>query len=80
VHTGWPLESATNEQIRQTLVLWGERFRDAAPMTAAEAAKVILDGVREERWRILVAEDAKVMDRLVRKMPQEAYEQSSSRG
>src|SRR4030095_4423290 len=71
---GWPLQDATNEQIRQALVLWGERFRDAAPMTAAEAAKVILDGVKEERWRILVGEDAKVMDRLVREQPEDAYE------
>ena len=64
----------SDEKLRQALVLWGERFRDAAPMTAAEAAKVILDGVKEERWRILVGEDAKVMDRLVREKPEDAYE------
>jgi hypothetical protein len=29
--------------------------------------------VREERWRILVGEDAKVMDQLVREAPEEAY-------
>ena len=51
-----------------------ERFRDDAPMSAADAAKVILGGVKEERWRILVGEDAKVMDRLVREAPEEAYE------
>ena len=73
---GWPLEGATNEQVRQFLLLFAERFRDDAPMTAAEAAKVILDGVREERWRILVGEDAKVLDRLVRENPEEAYEPS----
>ena len=55
-------------------MLFAERFRDDAPTTAAEAARVILDGVREERWRILVGEDAKVMDRLVREAPEEAYE------
>jgi NAD(P)-dependent dehydrogenase (short-subunit alcohol dehydrogenase family) len=71
---GWPLEGATNEQVRQWLVMFAERFRDDAPMTAAEAAKVILDGVREEKWRILVGEDAKVMDRLVREAPEDAYE------
>ena len=54
----------------------GEAFRDAAPMTAAAAAKVILDGVREERWRILVGADAEVLDRLVRETPEEAYETS----
>jgi NAD(P)-dependent dehydrogenase (short-subunit alcohol dehydrogenase family) len=73
---GWPVQGATKEQIRQWLVLFGERFRDAAPMSAAEAATVILDGVRAERWRILVGEDAKVLDRLVRENPEEAYEAS----
>ena len=45
-------------------------------MTAAAAATVILDGVRAERWRILVGDDAHVMDRLVRETPEEAYEPS----
>ena len=31
-----------------------EQFRDEAPVTAEQAAQIILDGVREERWRILV--------------------------
>jgi hypothetical protein len=51
-----------------------ENFRDNAPMTAAEAASVILDGVRNETWRILVGEDAKGMDKLVREDPEGAYE------
>ena len=32
------------------------------PVTAAEAATTILDGVREDRWRILVGEDAVAID------------------
>ena len=55
---------------------WARAFRDAAPMTAAEAARVILDGVREERWRILVGHDAGVLDGMVRETPEEAYEPS----
>jgi hypothetical protein len=50
-----------------------DAFRDNAPMTAAEAAQAILDGVRAERWRILVGRDAEVLDRLVRERPEEAY-------
>ena len=50
------------------------RFLEEAPTSAAEAAKIILDGVRQERWRILVGEDAQVMDRLVREDPEQAYE------
>jgi hypothetical protein len=73
VRRGFDLSGATNEQIRQALVMQGEMFRDTAPMTAAEAAKVILDGVHERRWRILVGEDAVGLDRLVREDPESAY-------
>ena len=73
---GFPSEGASNDQIRQAMIQRAEDFRDNAPMTAAEAATVILDGVREERWRILVGEDAKTLDRLVREAPEEAYEPS----
>jgi len=73
IRRGFDLSNATNEQIRQALVMLGETFRDEAPMTAAEAAKVILDGVHERRWRILVGEDAVGLDRLVREDPEGAY-------
>jgi len=49
-------------------------FRDKAPTTAAQAATIILDGVRQDRWRILVGEDAVALDQLVREVPEEAYE------
>jgi NAD(P)-dependent dehydrogenase (short-subunit alcohol dehydrogenase family) len=71
---GLDVANATNEQIRQALVMQGEMFRDAAPMTASDAAKVILDGVRARRWRILVGEDAAVLDRMVREDPEGAYD------
>jgi len=70
---GFPVAEATDDQIRQLLVWLGERFRDAAPTTAADAATAILDGVRAERWRILVGEDAHALDRLVRESPEDAY-------
>ena len=50
------------------------RFLEEAPMTAAEAATVILDGVKAERWRILVGRDAEILDRRVRAEPERAYE------
>ena len=49
------------------------RFLEDAPTTAAEAATIILDGVKAERWRILVGEDAVKMDALVRADPEAAY-------
>ena len=73
---GFPLGNVSPDQIRSFLVQRGEQFREDAPMTASEAAGIILDGVREERWRILVGKDADVLDRMVREVPEEAYEQS----
>jgi NAD(P)-dependent dehydrogenase (short-subunit alcohol dehydrogenase family) len=49
------------------------RFLEEAPTTAAEAATIILDGVKADRWRILVGEDAHRMDAMVRKDPEAAY-------
>lgn len=49
-------------------------FLDDAPTTAAQAAKIILDGVKTEQWRILVGEDAKLLDMRVRQSPEQAYE------
>lgn len=42
-------------------------------MTAAQAARVILDGVRADQWRILVGDDAHELDRRVRNDPESAY-------
>jgi len=41
-------------------------FRGEAPLSAAEAALTILDGVRAGGWRILVGEDAKMIDAAAR--------------
>ena len=49
-------------------------FRDEAPTTAAAAAKIILDGVKEGRWRILVGDDAHRLDERVRESPERAYD------
>jgi NAD(P)-dependent dehydrogenase (short-subunit alcohol dehydrogenase family) len=49
-------------------------WRDGAPTTAAEAATVILDGVRSGAWRILVGEDARQLDEFVRANPASTYD------
>ena len=49
-------------------------FRDSAPVSAADAATEILDGVRSGTWRILVGEDADGLDRFVRAHPEDAYD------
>ena len=67
------MEDATDDQLRQMIAQIGVRFRDDAPTTAEAAAAIILDGVREERWRILVGDDAHRLDQLVREAPEDAY-------
>jgi NAD(P)-dependent dehydrogenase (short-subunit alcohol dehydrogenase family) len=49
-------------------------FQEEAPMSAAGAAKVILDGVKAGRWRILVGDDACRLDERVRQAPESAYD------
>ena len=50
------------------------KFRNSAPTSADEAAAIILDGVKAKQWRILVGEDAHVLDDAVRADPEEAYD------
>jgi len=65
----------SDEQIRQGLIQVAESFRDDAPTTAAEAARLILEGVRDERWRLLIGADAHRLDEMVRAEPEDAYTQ-----
>ena len=51
-----------------------KRFETMAPTTAARAATIILDGVKADRWRILVGEDVTRLDKRVRTNPEAAYE------
>ncbi len=67
-------EQITNEQLRDVLRRQGEDFRDNAPVSSAEGARIILDGVRNEQWRILVGEDAKMLDQMARTYPEEIYD------
>lgn len=73
---GMPVDNLPDDDIRRAVHQRGLEFRDNAPTTAAEAAEIILDGVRNDRWRILVGEDAHRLDELVRTFPEEAYEPS----
>jgi NAD(P)-dependent dehydrogenase (short-subunit alcohol dehydrogenase family) len=70
---GVPVDAMDDDAVRSMVELFGQMFRDSAPMTAAEAATVILDGVRAGRWRILVGDDAHLLDEAVRADPERAY-------
>ncbi len=64
----------SDDEIQQMATERARRFREDAPMTAVQAATVILDGVKADRWRILVGDDAKRIDERVRQSPEQAYE------
>ena len=71
---GMDAASMSDADIQKMSAERARRFREDAPMTAAAAAKVILDGVKAERWRILVGDDAHLLDKRVRDNPERAYE------
>ncbi|HEY5070428.1 MAG TPA: SDR family NAD(P)-dependent oxidoreductase [Caulobacteraceae bacterium] len=71
---GIDAEKLSDEDIEKAAVEQARRFRDEAPTSAAQAATIILDGVRNDDWRILVGDDAHHLDRIVRHAPAEAYE------
>lgn len=71
---GVDADSVPDAAIQALAAERARRFLEDAPTTAAQAATIILDGVRADRWRILVGDDAVRMDALVRADPENAYE------
>jgi NAD(P)-dependent dehydrogenase (short-subunit alcohol dehydrogenase family) len=74
ISAGLLAEGASAGELRRMLVQANADFRDKAPVSAAQAATVILDGVRSGAWRILVGEDARKIDAAVRAKPEAAYD------
>jgi NAD(P)-dependent dehydrogenase (short-subunit alcohol dehydrogenase family) len=67
-------DKMSDEDIQAVFAERARSFLEDAPTTAAQAAKIILEGVKAERWRILVGEDAKRLDERVRATPEQAYD------
>ncbi len=74
IRAGALAEGASADDLRRLLVRANADFRDKAPLSAAQAATIILDGVRSGAWRILVGEDAAMIDAAVRAKPEAAYD------
>jgi NAD(P)-dependent dehydrogenase (short-subunit alcohol dehydrogenase family) len=72
--SGRDMSQVSDADIQSMLAERMRRFLEDAPMTASAAAKVILDGVKANRWRILVGHDAHRLDDRVRQSPEDAYE------
>ena len=64
---------ADDESLAQQMREVSDAFAAKAPVSAAEAATIILDGVRRDEWRILVGDDARALDEAVRADPIAAY-------
>ncbi|GIQ73031.1 NAD(P)-dependent dehydrogenase (short-subunit alcohol dehydrogenase family) [Bradyrhizobium sp. USDA 3240] len=70
---GIDVAKMSDADIQQLALDRARIFHDEAPTTAAAAAKIILDGVKADRWRILVGDDAHLLDERVRNTPEQAY-------
>jgi short subunit dehydrogenase len=64
----------SDDDIRARMTERARTFLEEAPTSAAMAATIILDGVKADRWRILVGEDAHKLDEWVRRTPERAYD------
>ena len=76
---GLAVDDWSDDLVRQALNQFQAAFEAGAPLSASGAATIILDGVRAGRWRILVGEDARVLDETVRRDPENAYEKAFMR-
>ncbi len=65
---------APPDEVRRILVRLEAQGKDKAQLSAAEAATIILDGVRSGAWRILVGKDVAFVDERIRDRPESAYD------
>ncbi len=72
VATGLLAEDFSADDLRRAIPRLKDEFRDKG-FTAAQAATIILDGVRSGAWRILVGEEAKMLDKQVRANPEAPF-------
>jgi NAD(P)-dependent dehydrogenase (short-subunit alcohol dehydrogenase family) len=71
---GRDVSQLSDDQLRNLVGELDRRFRDEALTSAAQAATIILEGVKADRWRILVGADAHKIDEMVRQSPERAYD------
>src|ERR1700726_4397055 len=71
---GRDVSQLSDDQLHNLVAELERRFRDEALTSAAQAATIILDGVKADRWRILVGADAHKIDEMVRQSPERAYD------
>jgi hypothetical protein len=72
IATGLLTEDFSAADLRQAIPRRKSEFQDKG-FTAVQAATIILDGVRSGAWRILVGEEAKMLDEQVRANPEAPF-------
>jgi NAD(P)-dependent dehydrogenase (short-subunit alcohol dehydrogenase family) len=77
---GIPESELSLDKLREMTKAMEVGFRTGAPLDAAGAATIILDGVRAGKWRILVGTDAHQLDEQVRADPENAYNYGTGAG
>ena len=73
VKRGMPIQGVSDDDLRTFMGTMADMFRDNAPTSAAQAATIILEGVRNDQWRLLIGDDADRLDEAVRADPLAAY-------
>jgi hypothetical protein len=71
---GRDVSQLSDDQLRNLVSELERRFRDEGLTSATQAATIILEGVKANRWRILVRVDAHKIDEMVRQSPDRAYD------
>jgi NAD(P)-dependent dehydrogenase (short-subunit alcohol dehydrogenase family) len=66
----------SDQQVREIVQARVDAFRNDAPISAAQAAERILTAVLAGQWRVLIGEDAELLDKLAREHPDQLYEPS----
>jgi len=78
IRAKWKIEGTdvaadtTNDDIRELLQQGIDNYNKGG-MTPAQGAEIMLNGVKNEQWRIFVGKDSEAFDRAVRKYPLETY-------
>ena len=74
IKAGAPVHNLSLEVFKDALIQRQDDFKNNAITSAEDAATVILEGVKENKWRILIGPDAAALDRRVRDNPEKAYD------
>ena len=75
---GQPVDNESLDQIRERMKEMRNSFQQNAPTSADQAATIMLNAVKDERWRVLVGDDAKRLDERVRSDPETVYSETFS--